>query len=191
MSTYGFHTDEQLIELLKSGDDIAFTVLYDRYWEKLLERAISRLKSTEEAREVVQNAFIRLWNRRERLDIKYSFYTYMAAVLKYEILRKLVERKKMRQMSEDLAANLASISLTVSPTEQQLDFKDLQQRLEESIVNLPEKCRLIFKLSREKGMSNKEIAASLNISPKTVEAHISNAIKKLRSSLNLFFVFFP
>lgn len=191
MSTYGFHTDEQLIELLKSGDDIAFTVLYDRYWEKLLERAISRLKSTEEAREVVQNAFIRLWNRRERLDIKYSFYTYMAAVLKYEILRKLVERKKMRQMSEDLAANLASISLTVSPTEQQLDFKDLQQRLEESIVNLPEKCRLIFKLSREKGMSNKEIAASLNISPKTVEAHISNAIKKLRSSLNLFFVLFP
>lgn len=191
MSTYGFHTDEQLIELLKSGDDIAFTVLYDRYWEKLLERAISRLKSTEEAREVVQNAFIRLWNRKERLDIKYSFYTYMAAVLKYEILRKLVERKKMRQMSEDLAANLASISLTVSPTEQQLDFKDLQQRLEESIVNLPEKCRLIFKLSREKGMSNKEIAASLNISPKTVEAHISNAIKKLRSSLNLFFVLFP
>lgn len=191
MSTYGFHTDEQLIELLKSGDDIAFTVLYDRYWEKLLERAISRLKSTEEAREVVQNAFIRLWNRRERLDIKYSFYTYMAAVLKYEILRKLVERKKMRQMSEDLAANLASISLTVSPTEQQLDFKDLQQRLEESIVNLPEKCRLIFKLSREKGLSNKEIAASLNISPKTVEAHISNAIKKLRSSLNLFFVLFP
>jgi RNA polymerase sigma-70 factor (ECF subfamily) len=191
MSTYGFHTDEQLIELLKSGDDIAFTVLYDRFWEKLLERAISRLKSTEEAREVVQNAFIRLWNRRERLDIKYSFYTYMAAVLKYEILRKLVERKKMRQMSEDLAANLASISLTVSPTEQQLDFKDLQQRLEESIVNLPEKCRLIFKLSREKGMSNKEIAASLNISPKTVEAHISNAIKKLRSSLNLFFVLFP
>lgn len=191
MSTYGFHTDEQLIELLKSGDDIAFTVLYDRYWEKLLERAISRLKSTEEAREVVQNAFIRLWKRREMLDIKYSFYTYMAAVLKYEILRKLVERKKMRQMSEDLAANLASISLTVSPTEQQLDFKDLQQRLEESIVNLPEKCRLIFKLSREKGMSNKEIAASLNISPKTVEAHISNAIKKLRSSLNLFFVLFP
>lgn len=191
MSTYGFHTDEQLIELLKSGDDIAFTVLYDRYWEKLLERAISRLKSTEEAREVVQNAFIRLWNRRERLDIKYSFYTYMAAVLKYEILRKLVERKKMRQMSDDLAANLASISLTVSPTEQQLDFKDLQQRLEESIVNLPEKCRLIFKLSREKGLSNKEIAASLNISPKTVEAHISNAIKKLRSSLNLFFVLFP
>lgn len=191
MSTYGFHTDEQLIELLKSGDDIAFTVLYDRYWEKLLERAISRLKSTEEAREVVQNAFIRLWNRKERLDIKYSFYTYMAAVLKYEIIRKLVERKKMRLMSEDLAANLASISLTGSPTEQQLDFKDLQQRLEESIVNLPEKCRLIFKLSREKGMSNKEIAASLNISPKTVEAHISNAIKKLRSSLNLFFVLFP
>ena len=191
MSTYGIYSDEQLIELLKSGDDIAFTVLYDRYWEKLLERAVTRLKSTQEAREVVQNSFIRLWNRKERLDIKYSFYTYMAAVLKYEIIRKLTERKKMRLKSEDLATNLASIPLMDNLTEQQLNFRDLQQRLEESIVNLPEKCRLVFRLSREKGMTQKEIAESLNISPKTVEAHISNAIKKLRASLNLFFILFP
>jgi len=190
MSSYSTYSDGELIELLKSGDDIAFTSLYDRYWDKLLERAIVRLKSTDDAREAVQNTFIRLWNRKENLRIQYSFYTYIAAVLKYEIIRKLSDRKQAALDAEALPAS-GHESLADTSTQQLLDFNDLQQRLEASVQGLPEKCRLVFRLSREKGLSQKEIAETLNISPKTVEAHIANAIKKLRASLNLFFLIFP
>src|SRR5699024_840842 len=123
--------------------------------------------------------------RRGRLEIKHSFYTYIAAVLKYEIIRKLAQRKKLRLINKGFSEDPPHTVLADNSTQELLNFNDLQQRLEASIGNLTEKCRLVFRLSREKGMSQKEIAASLNISPKTVEAHISSAIKKLRAALNL------
>ncbi len=190
MSSYFTYSDVQLVELLKTGDDGAFTALYDRYWEKLLARAILRLKSTEDAKEVVQDVFIRLWNRREILTIQNSFYTYIAAALKYEIIRRLAERKKRHSDVTGLIEDAGVLKVQDHATQHQLDFHDLQQRLEASIQQLPEKCRLVFRLSREKGLSEKEIAEALQISPKTVQGHITHAINSLRSSLNSFFALF-
>lgn len=190
MSLYSTHTDEELLLLLQSGNEAAFTALYDRYWERLLARAVLRLQSTEDAKEVVQDVFIRLWNRRENLTIRKSFYTYIAAALKYEIIRKLNERKRMRLESAELTDDATILKVADDTTRHELDFQDLQQRLEASVKRLPEKCRMVFRLSREKGLSEKEIAEALQISPKTVQGHITHAIKDLRSALNSFFLFF-
>jgi RNA polymerase sigma-70 factor (ECF subfamily) len=191
MSLYSTHTDEELLLQLQSGNEAAFTALYDRYWERLLARAVLRLQSTEDAKEVVQDVFIRLWNRRERLTIRNSFHTYIAAALKYEIIRKLNERERVRLESTELTDDGATILKVADDTTQnELDFQDLQQRLQASVKRLPEKCRLVFRLSREKGLSEKEIAETLQISPKTVQGHITHAIKDLRSALNSFLLFF-
>jgi len=187
MHSYRAHTDEQLLSLLQAGDEGAFTELYARYWDKLLARGMTQLKSLEDTEELLHDIFVRLWKRRETIQIRYSFHTYIAAMLKYEVLKKLADRKKMKLqgLSESPESSLADYS-----TQQRLDFLELQERLEASIKQLPEKCRLVFRLSREEGFSGKEIARKLQITPKTVENHLNRALRALRSSLNLFLTLF-
>jgi RNA polymerase sigma-70 factor (ECF subfamily) len=174
--------------LLKSSDEAAFTELYNRYWEKLLAKAVLRLQSSQDAQELVQDIFIRLWKRKEVIDIKNSFHTYISAVLKYEIIHRITERRKERLKFPEDPNNAEKINVQDSSTLHQLNFQDLQQRLEASVQRLPEKCQLVFRLSREAGLSEREIAETLQISPKTVQGHITRAIKTLKSSLNSLFL---
>jgi len=187
MHSYKAHTDEQLLSLLQDSDEGAFTELYHRYWDKLLARGITQLKSVEDAEELLHDIFVRLWKRRDTIRIRHSFHTYIAAILKYEVLKKLADRKKVKL--QDLSESQDS-SLVDYSTQQRLDFLELQERLEASVKQLPEKCRLVFRLSREEGLSGKEIARELQITPKTVENHINRALRALRSSLNLFLTLF-
>ncbi|PSL34438.1 RNA polymerase sigma-70 factor [Chitinophaga ginsengisoli] len=180
------HNDEELLEQIQlNRDAAAFTTLYERYWEKLLTLAYIRLQSSADAQEVVQEVFLDIWKRAGNISLEYSFHTYISAALKYKILTLLAKRKAEQAKSSLIVQDEADAS-----TEQWLSYQQLRQELEQTVQTLPEKCRLVFRLSREKGMSEKQIARTLNISIKTVEAHISKALKTLRTSLHHLHTFF-
>ena len=175
------HSDEVLIALLKEGDRSAVAELYDRYWKILLTKAFDRLKSREDAEEIVQELFIKIWRRRHTLELQFSFKTYIYAALRYDILH-YIARQKHRK--DDISLD-ATDDLQFWAQEEEfhsLEMKELQQRINLIIDSLPEKCQIIFKMSRNDGMSAKKIADQLNLSPRTVETQIGKAIRVLRQS---------
>lgn len=185
MGLYSKYTDESLLQLLKSEGKDAFYEIYNRYWEKLFVVAGYRLENPQEAEEVVQDVMLNLWRRRQVIQVGYSLATYLAAAVKYEVIDRLAERKRLRQFQESAVKTLSAIDRS---TEDLLEFSALQDRLAALVKALPQQCRLVFTLSRENGMSQREIAAHLQISENTVESHIKKALKRIRVGLGYFFL---
>lgn len=182
------HSDNELLALLKQDKEEAFTLLYNRYWKKMLHKALVKLQSATDAEEVVQDAFIDIWNSRHRITIQHSFATYMAAIVRYKVMAKMAANKKVIHQA---AGDMQQLSVVDNSTQQWLNFEDLRSEIEAGVKALPEKCQLVFRLSREAGLSDKQIAEELDLSQKTVEAHISKALKSLRASLGQFLSILP
>jgi len=186
VSVYTNFTDQELVLRLKIENEAkpVFTELYNRYWKRMLIQALYKLKSEPEAEEIVQDVFMNLWRRRERLEIKNTLHTYIASSVKYEILSRLAKQKTKIEF-EKKATGLYVV--TDDHVTNQVDYETTRRNLEQTVKGLPEKCQLVFRLSREDGMTEKQIAEELQISTKTVEAHITKALKTLRTSLHQLF----
>ena len=183
MSSYKTYADEALISLLKKSSDQAFTEIYTRYWEKLLFIAGVKLRNFHLAEELVQDIFLDIWHRRFEIEIHGSLEAYLAVAMKYKVINAQVRIKRQADHKERIGWQLDEAD---NSTEQQLAFDELKERLSKHVARLPEKCRITYQLSKDHGLSHKEIARQLNISEKTVESHISRAIKSLRNSLTHF-----
>lgn len=181
-------TDQQLFELLQNGNSDAFDALYKKYWKKLLYRAIQKIDSQEDAEELVQDIFIDLWNSRKRIKIDTSVHLYIAAMLRYKIIATIAKRKKQIYYTTN---EIDVISIQDHSTEQWLSFEETRVNLETVISTLPDKCQIVFRLSREEGLSDRQIADDLGVSKKNVEAHISRALKILRDSILQFLILLP
>jgi RNA polymerase sigma-70 factor (family 1) len=175
-------TDQELIALIAKDNREAFAALYQRYWDKVFAVALHRLGDVHEAEEVVQEIFLSLWARRNSLQLTHSLQTYLSVAVKYKVINHLA-RQYRRQLQLDELANTTPENL--NSTAEWLNEKELRSQLEKGIANLPEKCRIVFLLSREENKTYAEIAAELNISQKTVEAHMSKALSTLRQSLKV------
>jgi len=183
INSYIEKSDLELINLMKQHDQAAFTEIYHRYWKKLFTVAANKIQDLEEAREIVQNVFISLWNRREQLEINSSLQNYLAVSVKYRVINVLDKLNTKRFYLDSLDQAHVDDS-----TQQWLDFMELKRQLSEFISDLPEKCRLVFIMSREEGYSHKEISEKLGISEKTVEGHLTKAIKLIKEQLNNYFI---
>lgn len=187
MGGYNTFTDNELYLLLAQDNEEAFTILYHRYWKRMLYKAVVKLQSDTDAEEVVQDAFTDIWKSRHRIKIQNSFHTYIAAIIRYKVMAKMASNK--REIA-DYVEDVYKLHVEDNATEQWLGFNELRNEIEKSVKALPEKCQLVFRMSREGGMSDKEIAQDLKISQKTVEAHVSRALKLLRVSINQFLTIF-
>lgn len=185
MSSYSSYSDCELLDLIRSGDRIAFSEIYNRYWKKIFTVAANKVGQPEEAEEIVQDIFISLWNRREEIIITTSLNAYLAVSVKYRVIKILAKRNLYHKYA---VHSQSVLSGTTNSTEDWLEFQELKSRLQILVANLPEKCRLIYKASREKGFSQKQIAEEFGISEKTVEAHIGKALKMLRTGLGQIFL---
>lgn len=184
-------SDNELYLLFQNGNEAAFDILYSRYWKILLYKALQKLDSEDDAEEIVQDSLMVLWERKKDIQIKGQFSNYLSAILKYKILERLAKGKKSREENNKYSSG---IKLHDNNTEEWILFEDMKSVLETAINELPEKCQLVFRMSREKGFSDKDIANELGISQKTVESHITKALKTLRSKLGrlsfLLFLFY-
>jgi len=169
--------NRKLITALKSGSEKAFTEIYNKYWKKLLAISYHILKDKEQAQEVVQEVFISIWNNRKEIEID-SIEGYLATAVKYSTFKVIYKNKRLNEIEQGLQQADSYLE------DDKIEARFLKDYLDGVIEKLPEKCRIIFKLSRETYLTNQEISDNLNISVKTVEAHITRAIKILRINLS-------
>jgi RNA polymerase sigma-70 factor (ECF subfamily) len=173
-------TDRQLIDLLKAGDETAFAEVYDRYAENLAGFASSKLYSLEDARDIIHDLFVKLWEDREQLNITSGLKPYLFTIARYRIIDKI--RRNITR--EEYAVMVQSLSTNHQPgVEQQIAAKELQQSIEKSLDELSPRIKEIYQLSRDEHLSISEIAEKLNLSEQTVKNQLSTALKHLRQSL--------
>ncbi len=171
--------EEELLNRLKTGDMKAFEVIYKSFHKMLWHYAKEMLKDEDEAEDTVQQLFIRIWEKRDSLLISSSFKSYLFTSVRNACLKKM--EKAVREKASD---PLESTEMErVGKAQDPAQFKDLQSAIQQSIESLPERCRLVFKLSRFGGLTYNEIAKELELSVKTVENQMSKALQTLRQDL--------
>ncbi len=179
---YTQYEDKELLYLLSQNDKEAFTELYNRFWKKLFAIAYSRMNEVQDAEDMVHDVMASLWINREKVEID-LLENYLATATKYAVLSKI--KKKQREFEYQKTLELPVVrELQV---EKSLHFKKVLEVIKSEVEQLPERCRLIFKYSREQGKPVKQIAKELNISPKTVENQLNKALKQLRLVAKSFF----
>lgn len=181
MKPYNDVSDSDLVQLIKSDDQQALSALYYRYWDKLFVVATHRLDNPEIAEECVQDVFVSLWQRRKDLELKYSVATYFAVAIKYRVINQMDKQYRINSKL-NRAAESAEMSFN-APADELILEKELLAQIETAVLKLPDKCRIVFRLSREEGKTNKQIAVELQVSEKMVEAHLTKALKNLRGDL--------
>lgn len=164
-----------LMQRLAADDAQAFSEIYDLYWERLFVIAYRRLDDKQEAEDVVHDVFTSLWVHRRETVVE-RLEHYLSAATKYAVLARMRNRRRRK----DLLAGMPLGAISQSSTEERLDHRQLLESLQQAVDRLPERCRLVFRYRREVGMPVREIARVLHISPKTVEHHLSKALRELR-----------
>ncbi len=180
MKQHQLYDNKVLLNLLSRGDELAFTEIYSRFWQKLFAVAYNRLKEIQAAEDIVHDVFTSLWANRKKNEIE-SVENYLATATKYLVLAKI--RKKERERIYNTSHQTPVFEL---PVETSLHYKRVLEIVKNEVEKLPEKCRLIFKCSRDKGMPVRQIAKQLSISPKTVENQLNKALKQLKLATKTF-----
>lgn len=176
------YSDLELFELLKTGDEAAFTEIYHRYFDLLYLHALKRVRNGDIAKDLVQELFTTLWTKRDTLQARINLSNYL-----YTAVRNGVFTYIARQKLESRYINtLPSLELTGECLTDHLSReRQLRAIIEKEIAELPEKMGIIFKLSRKEGLSHKEIAERLNLSELTVKTQVKNALRILHTKLGL------
>ena len=178
--------ENEWFEKVKTGDIKAYEFIFHRYYGALCAFSSVIIHDEAAAEEIVQDFFVKLWEKRNQINIETSVKNYFFRSVKNLCLNHIQHNKiKMRysqQMMTEAEKHL--------PGEEHFEDFELYEKIEESILSLPEKRREIFRLSREEGLKYREIADRLQISVKTVEAQMGLAIKTLREKLKNYHTFF-
>jgi len=157
-----------------------FEEIYRLYWSDLFNAAYKRIKSVEKTEEIIQDLFTSLWEKRDKIEINESLSGYLFRSLKFRVLNHLRNEMVRSGHLNDIKLGMAKMDVS---TEREIEHKELKEKIDREIKNLPEKCREVFLLSREEELSFKEIAQKLNISVNTVEKHVGKALRALRVNL--------
>jgi RNA polymerase sigma-70 factor (ECF subfamily) len=171
-------TDEALIQLLQSDDEGALKEIFNRFNARLYQLAVGVLRDEDLAKDIVQEVFIDLWNRRHTSNIQ-TLQNYLVKAIKFQALKQL-RNGKLREHHLKLVGNI----LFVNQTEESIRFEELDHSLKVALAQLPPRCKKVFELSRYENLSHKEIAGKLGITAKTVEVQIHKALILLRKRLD-------
>ncbi len=180
--------DLTLVNLLKQGNELAFQAIYNLYWEKLFSYTYNRLHVREASEEVVQDVFCSLWDKRESLNITTSLSGYLYGATKHRLLNEFRSEKVRSAYVSDFATFVKNLHDNSNLEYQEL--RALEDTIELRVSELPRQCQAVYRLSRQDNIPNQRIAERLNISIKTVENHLTHALKYIRTSLGEFLIIF-
>lgn len=169
--------EKNLLLQIAEGDEKAFTRLFRSYWNKVYTQALTYLKSSHRAQEITQDIFVKIWSSKEKLPAVESFSNYLFILSRNEIISALRRKEKIFTDPTD-----ALLQGSLIP-DQQLQFKETNERVLKAIDQLPPARKIVFKLSRLEGRSYEQIGKELNISRNGVKDHIVKALNFLRTNL--------
>ncbi|MCL3781020.1 RNA polymerase sigma-70 factor [Prolixibacteraceae bacterium JC049] len=187
------NTEITILRQLKKGDVKAFDALYSMYSSKLYSFALKALKSSSLAEEILQEVFIKVWEKRYQIDTSRSFQSFIFTI-SYNLIK---DHYKKKLYADKYLQEIAVEALYSDNTKSnQLSYQQIITRLNRIITQLPEKRRNIFLMSKQQGLTNKEIADHLTITEQTVKNQLVISLKFIRDHLNeeefkdlLFFLF--
>ncbi len=172
------YSDASLISLWQNGDEEAFDCLYKRYVIYLMNIAVKKTNTLEDAKDCVQEVFISIYHRKKFLSPINSLKAYLYKTLQNKVYNFQVKELTRKQYEQSGAEQ---VNYLVDDVIENYKSKELQSVISEAINQLPPKCRKVFLMSREEQLPYKEIATQLNISVNTVDQHIQKALRKLRT----------
>jgi RNA polymerase sigma-70 factor (ECF subfamily) len=175
------HSEEEIIANLKDGNEIAFKWIFDIYYRPLTLFALKYVGNIEESKEIVQEFFIRLWSRHDKIVFGFSIKAYLYQSVRNACLNHIESKKVFERKTRDYLPPEISND---DPFEK-MAAAEQEERLMSAIDQLPDKCRQIFLMSRMQNLSNQDIANQLNLSVKTIEGQITIALKRLRDIIVL------
>ncbi|TBO40607.1 RNA polymerase sigma factor [Pedobacter kyonggii] len=173
-------SDSNLFELIKASNHLAYTSIIDKYWEELFRHIYSKIKNSEDAKDIVQDIFLSLWKNRLNISLneKDSLAPYLFRSAKYSVINYFSRPGITIADEQELSAALNAPSET--KTDEKLLINELQNLLESEVNQLPERLQLPYRLSREQDLSIREIAKKLSLSEQTVKNNISAALSAIR-----------
>lgn len=175
--------EHNIIDGLKNGDREIFNRIFYLFYSDLVNYCGRFVNDDDVAEEIVQDIFTKLWIRHSYININSSLKAYLYKAVRNHTLNYFKYIKQKEKYKQYIG--LSTIEKTDTPLNK-LEEKNIQIRIDEAMLMLPEKCRKVFELKRYERLKNKEIAEKLNISIKTVENHISKAIKLLKKALKYY-----
>ncbi len=173
-------TDAELVEKLQGGDVKAFDQVYEKYAGKLYAFSLKYLKQTEEAEELVQSVFLKLWENQKSLKKGTSFKSFLFTIAYNEICNVFRRRTYFNKFISNTIAGKTDFSVE---TEEKIEYQSVAEQVDQILSKLSDKQRTVFIKSRQEGKSSKEIAAEVGLSPGTVDNYISESLKLIRNNL--------
>ncbi|GAB4247150.1 MAG: RNA polymerase sigma-70 factor [Ekhidna sp.] len=174
------NNDLLLFDQVKRGDLSSYEVIFKRYYKELHRFAFSYVRESSIAEEMVQEVYLYIWEKRAQIEIQTTLKTYLYSAVKNKCLNYIKLELPKQQSMGDLSEVMLSVS---EGRKDEGENEQLKRYIKNAVDALPTKCRTIFMLSRNAGMTYEEIAEELDLSKKTVENQMGIALKKLRESL--------
>ncbi|MDR1200736.1 MAG: RNA polymerase sigma-70 factor [Tannerellaceae bacterium] len=176
---------EQTIEALRDGSHRAFEDVFLAYFNKIKHFIFGYIKSEADAEELAQDIFVNLWINRHTIDVSKSVSSYMHTIARNTALNFLKHKFIKESYETD------GIRMEAHSSEDELIAKETQLLIEMAIEQMPEQRRLVYRLSRNDGLKNEEIAIRLHTTKRNVESQLSLALKGIRKAIATTFLFFP
>jgi len=184
MSTHKFKDDPEALLQLAEGNLDAYRFLFDHHFSDLCNFLLIYLHRKELAEEIALDLFTSIWEKRQILQIKKSFKSFLFAAAKNKAIT--LYRKEHQKIFTSIDASEYLIS-NDSSAQHAMENNELRDMINEAIFNLPEKSRQVYLMAWEENMSYNEIAVHFGLSPKTIENHVGIALRKLRESLQPYY----
>jgi len=182
---------EKIIDRLKKNDKSALDELFGYYYPRLYQFSRSILKIENEIDDILQEVFVKIWLNRQKISNALTFNAYIFTITRNEVLNLIRANLRDQTFKDNLF--LRSVAEEYQ-THDLVEYDEVKAGIDRIVACLPQRRHQIFVLSRTEGLSNKEIAQKLNISEKTVEDHITHAIKQIKGALKdveiLLFLYF-
>jgi RNA polymerase sigma-70 factor, Bacteroides expansion family 1 len=179
-------SEEKMVTLLKAGDWLAFNSIFNTFYLQLYFHCRKYISDPEEAKDLLQNVFLRLWERRAEIEIEVSLKAYLFRSVQNECLNFIRASRPNISLSEIESGYIIPDVDRFSTPDEDAESREIEQTIDSIIETLPEQCKRIFIMSRMRGMKNKEIAKQLSVSVRTVDTQIYRALKVLKKGLKAY-----